>query len=161
MLNLYFTDFPIVNNVFDRQYACVSVGDSYERKIALGIRDVRTPAAWIKLTSQKMSIKMLYCTATIHLLKRCMACSSILKIAPDSHVRLAGGIISEPSILEHVQRKMARCAKIQTLFVQRSLSDVDSVRARKILSMQMAVLPFSCYTQSLNNRIFIVNDFFI
>ena len=27
--------------------------------------------------SQKMSIKMLHCTATIHLLKRCMACSKI------------------------------------------------------------------------------------
>ena len=40
-----------------------------------------------------------------------------------------------------------------------SLSDVDSVRVRKILSMQMAVLPLSCYTQSLNNRVFIVNDF--
>ena len=29
-------------------------------------------------------------------LKRCMACSNIFEIAPDSHVRLAGGIISEP-----------------------------------------------------------------
>ena len=57
---------------------------------------------------------------------------------------------------------MARCAKIQTLFVQMSLSDVDSVRARKILGMQMAVLSLSCYmyTQPLNNRIFIVHDFF-
>ena len=54
---------------------------------------------------------------------------------------------------------MARCAKTQTLFVQMSLSDVDSVRARKILSMQMAVLSLSCYTQALNNRIFIVHDF--
>ena len=56
------------------------------------------------------------------------------------HVREASGIISEPYILEHVQRKMVRCAKTQTLFVQMSLPDVDSVRARKILSMQMAVL---------------------
>ena len=56
---------------------------------------------------------------------------------------------------------MARCAKTQTLLVQMSLSDVDSVRARKILSMHMAVLPLSCYTQSLNNRIFIVIDFFL
>ena len=56
---------------------------------------------------------------------------------------------------------MARCAKTQTLFVQMSLSDVDSVRARKILSMQMAVLSRSCYTQPLDNRIFIVHDFFI
>ena len=111
-------------------------------------------------TSQKMSIKIFHCTATIHLLKRCMACSNILEIAPDSHVRLAGGIISEPYILEHVQRKKARCAKTQTSFVQMSLSDVDSVRARKILSMQMAVLPLSCYTQSFNNMISIVNDFF-
>ena len=55
---------------------------------------------------------------------------------------------------------MARCAKTQTLFVQMSLSDVDFVRARKTLSMQMAVLPPSCYTQSLNNRIFIGNNFF-
>ena len=55
---------------------------------------------------------------------------------------------------------MACCSKTQTLFVQMSLSDVDSVRAWKILSMQMAVLPLSCYTQSLNNRILIVNDFF-
>ena len=46
------------------------------------------------------------------------------------------------------------------LFVQMSLSDVDSVRARKILGMQMAVLSLSCYTQPLNNRIFIVHDFF-
>ena len=56
---------------------------------------------------------------------------------------------------------MARCAKTQTLFVQMSLSDVDSVRARKILGMQMAVLSLSCYTQPLNNRIFIVHDFFL
>ena len=60
-----------------------------------------------------------------------------------------------------MQRKMSRCAKTQTLFVQMSLSDVDSVRARKILSMQMAVLSLSCYTQPLNNRIFIVHDFFL
>ena len=56
---------------------------------------------------------------------------------------------------------MARCAKTLTLFVQMSLSDVDSVRARKILGMQMAVLSLSCYTQPLNNRIFIVHDFFL
>ena len=56
---------------------------------------------------------------------------------------------------------MARCAKTQTLFVQMSLSDVDSVRARKILGMQMAVLSLSCNTQPLNNRIFIVHDFFL
>ena len=55
---------------------------------------------------------------------------------------------------------MARCAKTQTLFVQMSLSYVDSVRARKILSMQMAVLSLSCYTQPLNKRIFIVHNFF-
>ena len=55
---------------------------------------------------------------------------------------------------------MARCAKTQTLFVQMSLSDVDSVRARQILGMQMAVLSLSCYTQPLNNMIFIVHDFF-
>ena len=55
---------------------------------------------------------------------------------------------------------MARCAKTQTLFVRMSLSDVDSVRARKILGMQMAVLSLSCYTQPLNNKIFIVHDFF-
>ena len=55
---------------------------------------------------------------------------------------------------------MVRCAKTQTLFVQMSLSDVDSVRAPKILSMQMAVLSLSCYTQPLDNRIFIVHDFF-
>ena len=60
-----------------------------------------------------------------------------------------------------MQRKMARCAKPQTLFVQISLSDVDSVPARKILSMQMAVLSLSWYTQPLNNRIFIVHYFFI
>ena len=56
---------------------------------------------------------------------------------------------------------MVRCAKTQTLFVQISLSDVDSVRAPKILSMQMAVLSLSCYTQPLDNRIFIVHDFFL
>ena len=55
---------------------------------------------------------------------------------------------------------MARCAKTQILFIQMSLSDVDYVRARKILSMQMAVLSLSCYTQPLNNRIFIIHDFF-
>ena len=60
----------------------------------------------------------------------------------------------------YVQRKMVRCAKTQTLFVQMSLSDVDSVRARNILSMQMAVLSLSYYTQPLNNRIFIVHDYF-
>ena len=41
-----------------------------------------------------------------------------------------------------------------------SLSDVDFVRARKILSMQKAILSLSCYTQPLNNRIFIVHDYF-
>ena len=51
-------------------------------------------------------------------------------------------------------------AKENGMFVQMSLSDVDSVRARKILSMQMTVLSLSCYTQPLNNRIFIVHDFF-
>ena len=56
---------------------------------------------------------------------------------------------------------MARCAKTQTLFVQMSLSDVVSVRARKILSMQMAVLSLSCYTQPLNNRMFILHDFLL
>ena len=56
---------------------------------------------------------------------------------------------------------MARCAKTQTLSVQMSLSDVDSVRARKILNKQMAVLSLSCYTQPLDNRIFIVHDFFL
>ena len=55
---------------------------------------------------------------------------------------------------------MALCAKTQTLFVQMRLSDIDSVRARKILGMQMAVLSLSCYTQPLNNMIFIVHDFF-
>ena len=40
-----------------------------------------------------------------------------------------------------------------------SLSDADSVRARTILSMHMAVLSLSCYTQPLNNRILIVHDF--
>ena len=55
---------------------------------------------------------------------------------------------------------MARCAKTQTLFVQMSLSYVDSVRARKILSMQMAVLSLSWYTQPLNNRIFVVHELF-
>ena len=55
---------------------------------------------------------------------------------------------------------MARCAKTQTLFVQMSLPDVDSVRAPKILSMQMAALSLSCYTQPLDNRIFIVHDCF-
>ena len=56
---------------------------------------------------------------------------------------------------------MARCAKTQTLFVQMSLYDDDSVRAQKTLGMQMAVLSLSCYTQPLNNRIFIVHDFFL
>ena len=60
----------------------------------------------------------------------------------------------------YVQREMVRCVKTQTLFVQMSLSDVDSVRAWNILSMQMAVLSLSCYTQPLNNRIFIVHDYF-
>ena len=55
---------------------------------------------------------------------------------------------------------MVCCAKTQTLFVQMSLSDVDFVRAPKILSMQMAVLSLSCYTQTLDNRIVIVHDFF-
>ena len=41
-----------------------------------------------------------------------------------------------------------------------SLSDVDFVRERTILSMQMAVLSLSCYAQPLNNWILIVNDFF-
>ena len=56
---------------------------------------------------------------------------------------------------------MARCAKPQSLLVQMSLSYVDSVGARKILSMQMAVLSLSCSTQPSNNRIFIVYDFFL
>ena len=56
---------------------------------------------------------------------------------------------------------MARCAKTKTLFVQMSLSDVDSVRAPKILSIQMAVVSLSCYTQPFDNRIFIVHDFFL
>ena len=56
---------------------------------------------------------------------------------------------------------MARCAKIQTLCVQMSLSDVDSVHARNILGMQMAVLSLLSYTQPYNNRIFIVHDFFL
>ena len=59
-----------------------------------------------------------------------------------------------------MQRKMASCAKPQTLFVQISLSDVDSVPARKILSMQMAVLSLSWYTQPLNNRISSFTIFF-
>ena len=42
----------------------------------------------------------------------------------------------------------------------RTNEPVDSVRARKIIGMQMAVLSLSCYTQPLNNRIFIVHDFF-
>ena len=63
--------------------------------------------------------------------------------------------------LEQLQRKMARCARTQTLFVQMSLSDGDSVRARKILGMQMAVLSLLCYTQPLNNKIFTVHDFFL
>ena len=41
-----------------------------------------------------------------------------------------------------------------------SLSYVDSVRARKILSMQMADFSLSCYTQPLINKIFIIHDFF-
>ena len=49
---------------------------------------------------------------------------------------------------------MVRCAK------NPNLSDVDSVRARKILGMQMAVLSLSFYTQPLKNRIFIFHDFF-
>ena len=75
-------------------------------------------------------------------------------------MRQASGIISARYILEHVQRKMVRCAKTQTLFLRMSLSDVDSVRARKILSMQMAVLSLSCYKQPLNNRIFIVHYYY-
>ena len=55
---------------------------------------------------------------------------------------------------------MACCAKTQTLFVHMSLSEVNSVRARKILSMQMAVLSLTCYTQPLIKRMFIVHDFF-
>ena len=55
---------------------------------------------------------------------------------------------------------MALCAKTQTFFVQMSLSYVDSVGARKILSMQMADFSLSCYTQPLNNKIFIIHDFF-
>ena len=39
------------------------------------------------ITSEKMSIKMLHCTATIHLLKRCMACSNLLEIGPDWNMR--------------------------------------------------------------------------
>ena len=54
MFSLYCADFPIAKkNVFDRQYAYLyiivklemcqydTVGDRYERKTALGIRDVR------------------------------------------------------------------------------------------------------------------------
>ena len=81
------------------------------------------------------------------------------QIAPDSLVRLAtcGGIISKPLILEHVQGKIARCAKTQTLFLQMSLSDVDPAHSWEILSMQTAVLSFLCYTKPLNNRIFMVD----
>ena len=53
------------------------------------------------------------------------------------------------------------CTKKKTLFVQMSLYDVDSVRARTILSMQMTVLSLSCYTQPLNNRIVIIDKIFL
>ena len=41
-------------------------------------------------------------------------------------------------------KKNGTLCKSQTLFVKMSLSDVDSVRARKIMSMQMAVLSLLC-----------------
>ena len=61
--------------------------------------------------------------------------------------------------LEHVQKTWHVVQKPK-LLIQMSLSYVDSVRARKILSMQMAVLSLSCYTKPFINRIFIVHELF-
>ena len=47
----------------------VAVGDSYERKIALGIRDVRTPAAWIRV------IGLLYLCPSLSLCTPCVSCN--------------------------------------------------------------------------------------
>ena len=60
-------------------------------------------------------------------LTRWMANSNKLEIAPDSHVRKACGVISNPLILEHVQhkRKIACHAETQPLFLQMSLPKVD------------------------------------
>ena len=58
-----------------------------------------------------MSVKKLHCAALIHQLKRRMACLNILEIAPGSLVRQATGVISKPSVLEHVhKRRIARHA---------------------------------------------------
>ena len=47
----------------------VAVGDSYERKIALGIRDVRTPAAWIRV------IGLLYLYPSLSPCTPCVSCN--------------------------------------------------------------------------------------
>ena len=54
---------------------------------------------------KNVSVKKLHCAALIHYLKRWMACLNILKIAPDSLVRLATGVIPKPPVLEHVHKR--------------------------------------------------------
>ena len=46
-----------------------------------------------------MPVKKLHSTAQIHLMKRWMACSNVMEIMPDLILRLASGVISNPSTL--------------------------------------------------------------
>ena len=75
-----------------------------------------------------------------------------MEIAPDSLVRQAGGVISKPSVLEHMhKRKIARHALSQLLFLQMITLELDSVNAQYSLGMQTVGL---CYAQPLKNGIF-------
>ena len=68
----------------------------------------------------------------------------------------ASGVISKPSILEHVhKRKIARHVTTRSLFLQMSQPKVDF--ANDGLNMQTTVL---CYTQPLNSGLFIAFKYF-
>ena len=114
-----------------------------------------------------MSIKMLHCTATIHLLKRCFIW--LVQIYWKLRlIRTCVKLVGIRTCVDHLgtvnfrttAKENGTLCKNPNFVRTLSLSDVDSVRARKILGMQMAVLSLSCYTQPLNNRTFIVHDFF-
>ena len=75
-----------------------------------------------------MSVKKLHCPTLIHLLKPWMACLNILEIEPGSLVRQATGVISKPTVLEHVHmRKIACHAQSQLLLLQTITLKLDSV----------------------------------
>ena len=91
---------------------------------------IDAPFEHFKQGAYKPSQK-LHCIRPNVLIKAMYACSNIMEIAPDSLVCLASGIISKPSISEHMHKeKLARHAKTQSLlFLQMSLLEVDSAYA--------------------------------